>query len=355
MRSATLASAALALFAAGCGGGGDGTRAVVTGPIVAASPASATGTASNAAIWFHPMPPPSAGSTEPITGSADFAQLFVAGAAWPKALAQTHVIGLYAGWVTLASERVLDPIIAFLNANGIAIELEAPSLQATATCGTNVEGYAPYGTQIDTFTLGYLNRLKALGANVAYLKVDEPYWYGHVVAPLSPTTGACSFTVATVASEVASFTQTVHTVYPALEVGDVEPVIAAGYSPDVVTDLGTWHAAYAAANGAPFPFFIADTDWSNPVWPTLDASLESATHAQGMRFGIIYIGDLTDTTDAAWIGKAAARFNEFQVTNGKKPDFVLFQSWENCPQHALPESNPNTFTGLLDSYIAAGL
>ena len=352
MRSAALASGALALLAAGCGGGGGGARAVAPSPIVAASPAGATGTASNGAIWFHPMPPPSAGSTEPIAGSADFTQLFVAGAAWPKALAQTHVIGLYAGWVTLATDAVLDPIVAFLNANGIAIELEAPSLQATATCGTNVEGYAPYGTSIDGFTLGYLNRLKALNANVAYLKVDEPYWYGHVVAPLSASPGACSFSIATVASEVASFTQLAHTVYPALAVGDVEPVIAAGYTPDVVTDLSAWHTAYAAANGAPFPFFIADTDWSNPAWPTIDASLEAATHAQGLRFGIIYIGDMTDTTDAEWIGKAAARFTAFQVTGGNRPDFVLFQSWENHPLRCLPESDPTTFTGLLDSYLA---
>jgi hypothetical protein len=301
------------------------------------------------------MPPPSAGSTEPITGSADFTQLFTSGAPWPKALAQTHVIGLYAGWVTLASERVLDPIIAFLNANGIAIELEAPSLQATATCGTNVEGYVSYGTSVSAYTLAYLDRLKALNANVAYLKVDEPYWYGHVVAPISPATGACAFPVATVATEVASFTQITHSVYPALEVGDVEPIIAAGYTPDVVTELNTWHAAYAAAAGAPFPFFIADTDWSNPAWPAIDASIESADHAQGMRFGIIYIGDQTDTSNAVWIGKAAARFTAFQVTAGNKPDFVLFQSWENCPQRTLPESDPTTFTGLLDAYLAAGL
>ncbi len=283
-------------------------------------------------------------------GSLDFASLFEAGAPWPRALAQTKVVGLYAGWVADADDSTLDPVISFLNAHGIAIELEAPALQALPTCGTGIEGYVPYGQSLQTFTLSYLQRLQTLHANVGYLKVDEPFFFGSV----TNASGACHFTVGNLASQVAQFTALVHSVNPAVAVGDVEPVITTqGYTPDVVTALENWHDAYAKANGAQFPFFIADNDFSNPAWPRLDRALESGARQRLMRFGVIYIGDPTDTSDAEWISKVEARFETYEYRSGGRPDFALFQSWETHPKYCLPETSPSTFTGALDAYLNA--
>ena len=114
---------------------------------------------SAAAIWFHPMPP----GGVPISGSVDYMALFQPKTRWPIALAKTQLIGLYAGWVADTSDQDLEEIVTFLNAHNMGIELEAPSLQATATCGTGLEGYVPYGQSLTEFTLGYLQRLQALG------------------------------------------------------------------------------------------------------------------------------------------------------------------------------------------------
>ena len=324
-----LASVVSALWLAACGSGGPSVSPIQ----------------SSAAIWFHPLPPDAA----PVSGSTDFLSLFQPNAPWPRAIAKTQVFGLYAGWITQTSDQELQSVVSFLNTHNMGIELEAPALQALARCGSGVEGYVPYGQSIQSFTLAYLKRLQSLGAQVLYIKVDEPYYFGTVVNdPRS-----CHFAVTEVATEVGQYVQLVHSVYPNAEVGDVEPIMADVYMPDVVTAMGQWHSTYQTVTGAPFPFFFADNDFSNPAWPRIAKQLEDSARQNGMQFGIIYIGDPQDISDAEWSGKAAARFRSYQGQNGGRPDYVLFQSWEPHPQFCLPESDPATFTGVLDAYIDA--
>jgi len=325
----TLASVVSALWLTACGSGSPSF-----GPIQ-----------SSAAIWFHPLPPDAA----PVSGSTDFPSLFHPNAPWPRAVAKTQVFGLYAGWITQAGDQELQSVVSFLTSHSTGIELEAPALQALATCGSGVEGYVPYGQSIQSVTLAYLQRLQSLGAQVRYIKVDEPYYFGSVVNdPRS-----CHFSVAEVATEVGQYVQLVHAVYPNAEVGDVEPIIAAAYAPDVVTAIAQWHSTYLTITGAPLPFFFADIDFSNPAWPMIVKQLEDNTRQSGMRFGIIYIGDEQDVSDAEWSGKVVARFQTYQGKNGGQPDYVLFQSWQPHPQYCLPETDPTTFTGVINAYINA--
>jgi hypothetical protein len=324
-----------------------GAALAVLGSASCASGSSVAPFASSATIWFHPAPP---GALPPpsVDGSTDFLALFQANAPWPRAMAHTHVIGMYAGWVMTVSDQELQGVVAFLNAHDMGIELEAPALQAQAACG-ELEGYVPYGESVHDVTLTYLQRLKALGAQVLFVKVDEPFFFGNVV----PSPQSCHFSVAQVALAVGQYAQLVKTIYPNAEVGDVEPIIAGVYAPDVVTAIGQWHEAYQAVTGAPFPFFFADIDFSNSAWPTIVKALEDETHQAGMPFGIIYIGDIGDVSDQEWSSKVVARFHTYQGVNGGRPDYVLFQSWEPHPQFCLPESNPTTFTGVLDAYLDA--
>ena len=221
---------------------------------------------SSATIWVHPLPAAAAWpGGNPNGGSTDFLALFQANSPWPRGIAHTQVIGMYAAWITAVSDQQLQAVVTFLNAHNMGIEIEAPSLQAMPTCGSGVEGYVPYGQSIQTFTLAYLQRLQSMGAQVLFVKVDEPYFFGNVVNdPRS-----CHFSVPQIAAEVGQYAQLVHAVYPNAAVGDVEPVIAGPYAPDVVTALTQWHDTYQAVTGTPFPFFFADIDFSNPAWPTI--------------------------------------------------------------------------------------
>jgi len=48
-----------------------------------------------------------------------------------------------------------------------------------------------------------------------------------------------------------------------------------------------------------------------------------------------------------------ARFEEYQQQDQGRPDYVLFQSWQPRPTLCLPETDPTTFTGVIDTYITA--
>jgi hypothetical protein len=322
---------------------------------------------SSAAIWFQPQPP---GVNGPFghVGSTDFLALFRPDAPWPRVLARTQAFGFTAGWVYSASGQVLRQIVAFLNAHKIGIEIEAPALQARSTCGSGVEGYVPFGLpgglNLKSFTLAYLHRLKALGADVAFIKVDEPYYFGSVVSDavlrqIAQASGerdtpvSCHLPVAEVARDVGQFAQLVRSVYPNVAIGDVEPVSPGAYRPDAVTALDAWHDTYRSVTGAPFPFFLADVDFADPAWPALVRQLEAATMRRGIRFGIIYTGDPQDASDAEWTSQVVARFEEYQRQAGGRPDYVLFQSWQPRPALCLPETDPATFTGVINSYITA--
>ena len=142
------------------------TRASTAATRVSASAtlvsSSATRIAPGASVWFHPLPP---GAGPPgDNGSADYAELFAPDAPWPHAASRTSVFGIYAGAVVGMNDGQLHAMVDFLNAHGMTIELEAPALQALATCGSGVEGYVPYGTSLPAYTLAYLQRLRRSGA-----------------------------------------------------------------------------------------------------------------------------------------------------------------------------------------------
>jgi hypothetical protein len=356
----------LALAISACSAGPANAR-----PPAAALPAGvsvpAARFASSASIWFEPQAPGMNGPFGEV-GSVDYLALFRPGAPWPRVLARVQAVGFTADWLYSQSDQVLAPIVAFLNAHKTGIEIEAPALQALPACGSGVEGYVPYGLpgglDLRTFTLGYLQKLKALGAHLMFLKVDEPYYFGSVVSaavlariaqaaddPNTPV--SCHFPVAEVARDVGQFARLVHAIYPDAQIGDVEPVRPGTYQPDAVTALDAWHETYKSVTGAPFPFFFADVDYDDPGWPALVKKLEVGTSQLGIRFGIIYIGDMQDISDTQWTSQVQDRFEQYQRQAGGRPDYVLFQSWQPRPTWCLPETNPTTFTGVINTYITA--
>ncbi|MBV8424562.1 MAG: hypothetical protein JO349_05190 [Candidatus Eremiobacteraeota bacterium] len=330
---------AVAVLLAGCGGSAGSSVASL--PAASAAPAKFMSTAS---IWIHGHP-----YSSNFGGATDFDSLFAGTSGWATVAARTSAFGLYSGWVNSATNTEISQLSTFLAAQHMTTEVEAPSLQATASCGSGVEGFVPYGGQsLQTLTLAWINRLQNAGIPIGYVKVDEPYFFGSV----STEANACQWPVAMVAAGVAQFSQLVHSVSPATQVGDVEPVVAA-YPTDPVTALSQWQDAYKSAAGSGFPFYVADADFNNPSWTTWLVNLESAIHARGEQFGVIYIGDFGDTSDQQWSGKVVARFEAFQGAAGGTPDFVLFQSWLPHPTRSIPETDQTTQTGVVRTYLTA--
>jgi hypothetical protein len=321
-------------------------RALLTATAALTLLSGAAGAASPAPpqIWFAPLPRDTVvGRSLGFDGSKDFDALFDRNAAWPKAAASVSVFKLYGGWA--ANEATLPElrrIVADLDRRGIALAIEDGALHGTG-CGQGVEGFVPADEATRLAT-----RIAAAGGKLAYVALDSSFRFGVQY----DGGNACHLTAETAAQQFAAFAADVHRVFPNAVVGDIESLPTMGADPAA---LVAWMDTYRRVTGSPLPFFHLDMGYHRLDWPEAARYLEDAARARGIPFGIIYDGDGNQTdggnSDADWIASAEQRFVTFEAQYGGRPDQVVLQSWVDHPDAALPETQRNTFTWLIDRYV----
>jgi F5/8 type C domain len=288
-------------------------------------------------VWFAPLPPLPVVPGRPYVGSEDFMGLFPPGASWDRAAARIQVFKLYGEWVTDATDKELRAAVDGISQRGMALAVEMGPLDASAACGQGVESFAG----IDEGRL-ISRRIRQAGGVLQVIALDEPYFYAHVYDGAN----ACHWPVDRVAAAVTDFVRAMRVEWPELIVGDTEPTPV----PVTADGLVAWLDAYRAAAGEPFAFLHLDMDWSRSGWPALGLAVERAGAARQVPIGMIYTGG-NATSDAQWVSVAGRRVLTYEADAGGHPDHVLFQSWDDKPDHVLPESDPTTFTGLIDRYF----
>jgi hypothetical protein len=262
--------------------------------------------------------------------------LFVAGAPWAGAASHIQVFKLYGEWVLEASDQDLLRVISDLQSRHIRLAVEAPALSGTPDCGAGVEGFAAPGTGV-----AIARRIQQAGGTLDYVAIDEPFAFGH----LFDGPNACHWSPERIAKRVANFVQTVRSVFPNMEVGDIERL----WTGTEASDFKAWIRTYAKMAGSDFPFFHFDVDFSRAEWPQVAKHLEDFCRSRGIAFGMIYIGG--GDTDQAFAASAEDRFATYEAKAGGQPAQVVFQSWIDKPDRVLPETNPGAFTWLVDRYF----
>jgi hypothetical protein len=290
-------------------------------------------------IWFAPLPPMPTGPGRPYTGSDDFLALFDAGAGWQAAAGHVRVFKLYGEWVAYhASASELRAAVEGIVSRGLALAVEMGPLDPPADCGAGVESFAGLDE-----AARISDRLRLAGATLQVIALDEPWYFAHVYSGA----GACRWRTDQVAMAVADFTRAMRKAWPGVVVGDTEPTPA----PVDAAGLAAWLAAYRAAAGEGFGFVHLDIDWSRPDWAAMARDVAEAAAEAGVPFGVIYNGGAA-TSDAAWLRLAGQRVLDY-ATDTSDPDHVIFQSWMDKPDRVLPETDPLTFTALIDRYAGA--
>ncbi|HUG95819.1 MAG TPA: discoidin domain-containing protein [Pleomorphomonadaceae bacterium] len=284
-------------------------------------------------IWFAPLPP-----LFSFTGSEDFIDLFETDADWQLAASRIGVFKLYGGWVVNeATDQELRTVVHEIARRGMVLAVEMGPLDPSATCGSGVESFAG----IDE-GLRISRRIQQAGGTIQIIAMDEPYYYAHLYS--GPN--ACHWPLDRVATAVVGFRDAMRAEWPGIILGDIEPM-PAPVSPD---GLAAWLDAYEAAGGEPLPFLHMDMDWARSNWPALGVAVENAGSSRGVPIGIIYNGGAA-TSDALWLAMAGRRVIAYEADAGGRPDHVIFQSWMDKPDHVLPESDPATFTSLVNRYF----
>ena len=265
-------------------------------------------------------------------------ELFAPGAAWDQAAAHVGVFKLYGEWVAYdATDDELRTALAAIKARGMTVAVEMGPLDATSSCGQGVESFAGIeeGKLIS-------RRIRQAGGVLQVIAMDEPYFFAHVY----DGPNACHWPVEQVADGVAAFVRAMRAEWPALVVGDTEPMP----TPVSASGLADWLDAYRTATGEAAAFIHLDMDWSRAGWPDLGAAVREAGRARGVPVGMIYSGGAA-TTDAQWMSSAGRRVLADEQAGGGSPDHILFQSWNDKPDRVLPESDPVSFTGFIDRYF----
>jgi hypothetical protein len=264
--------------------------------------------------------------------------LFRRGAHWAHAARHVRVFKLYGGWLLWAgaTQSQLRRIMADLKRRHIALAVEAPALPTT-NCGQGVEGFSDPGSAV---TLA--SKIKRAGGTLKYVAFDEPFAFGSLYS--GPN--ACHWSPDKIAAELRGYVRSLRRSFPGLVAGDIEPLWG-GEDPQQLVD---WMYSYKGSTGSRLGFFHLDLDYDNrPNWPQDAHGLEQAAHARGIPFGLIYIGG--GSTDLDWTRTAEQRFVDYEAQAGFRPDQAILQSWEDHPDHALPESKQGTFTWLIDQYV----
>ena len=279
-------------------------------------------------IWFAPR------------DSIDYMNLFTASSPWTQAASHVQVFKFYNTQfqnhdiaVPLTDDQ-LRQAIADVKRRGMALAVEDGLLTdpADGHCG-NTEGF--YGEN----ALSLARRIKALGGVLDYVAMDGPFRSG---------LGSCNWTPQQSAENAAQNIASIKTIFPNVKVGDIESPPDTRV-PDSLTQLAVWLDAWRAAAGEPLAFLHADVDWGQDYQPAIDAMRQVADLRQ-IPFGIIYNG-WPAGSDLDWINNARGRYELIETAGNVIPDHVLFQSWDPYPTHVLPESDPTTFTHLIDTYF----
>ncbi len=308
-------------------------------------PASATSTAPTPDLsreplyWFAPLPPMPTGPGRMFTGSDDFMQLFDPAAPWAETAGRIQVFKLYGEWVAYhATDAELRRAVADIRRRGLALAVEAGPLNADESCGQGVEAFA--GTEEGRRIVA---RIRSAGGTIDLIALDEPYFFGHFY----DGPNACHWPAERIAAEVDRYIRFIQGLMPGVRIGDTEPLAGAAGA----ADYNAWLDTFRAVAGYELAFLHMDIDWGRPNWPAEVLSIEEFARNRGIPMGLIYTGNPGDPTDEAWLSIAGERVKRYELETGGRPAHVLFQSWHDKPDRALPDTEPYTFTGFIRSYL----
>lgn len=321
------------------------TAAAVTPVTTATSAAPATTTTfppaelSGELAWFAPLPPMPTGPGREFIGSDDFMDLFAADAPWQATAAHLQVFKLYGEWVAYdATPEQLAEAVEWIRSHGLALAVEAGPLDSPADCGQGIEGFA--GREEGTLIAG---RIIEAGGRIDAIALDEPYYYGSVY----DGPGACHWDAAKVAAAVDDYVELMRSFFPDIVVGDTEPTPV----PTTPSTYTLWLETFREVNGYDLAFLHLDIDWAREAWAADAAEVVQFGQGFGVPVGIIYTGNGSDSSDDQWLAIAGERVREYERVARSSPSQVLFQSWMDHPDRALPETEPWTFTHLILTYF----
>ncbi len=275
-------------------------------------------------IWFS-----IGGQGKPETYQSWDTLFYQPDAPWPEFMSHVKAVGILTQVLAQISDDNLAKVVAKLKQKHIALGIEMlAQAYDPPGCGGGVEGYFPTN-QVAQLAA----KLKRAGADVAYILMDEPLWFGHYFN--GPH--ACHSSIDNVAERVAENLNEYWKVFPNAVVGDGEPFPAISNQPTWRDDCRRWLAAFRAKTGRAVAFTTVDINWGHAEWPQSLRAFAGFAREAHMPIGVIYNAAPPNRsmTNEEWLNDAQRNFVDIEKSLGITPSWAVFASWVRFPGRAL--------------------
>lgn len=279
----------------------------------------------------------------------DMGDMWKADAPWQSVARAVSVIQFPPTSIDRANDSDLRLAIADIKRRNIAFAVGTGLLIRSDRCRSKTEAY------VDQAALERLfEKLRRNGANVKYVTMDEPYFYGH--RDSSPT--SCHESARVLAQALAQSIAIVRKYFPDAQIGTDEVVTR---ERPWVDELVGWADIFRQVTGEKLAYMHADLSWKREPLQNL-VPLSKALKARGIPLGISYNaaarGDepwfdpgSVSSSDVGWVQNAVRHYEEVESSLGVHPDHAVLTTWVHYPTRMLPETQPGTFTNLVYQYI----
>jgi len=301
-------------------------------------------------IWFSPrqdninmLQPP--GHRVEFT-KFDFADMLGANAPWQTAASRVSVLTV--GVHTMEVFGDLASVVAMTNRNGFKIATAGPMISTDGLCAVNgMEGIDSKSKHFAGEILFAIKKWKLLGGRIDYIIMDSPFYFGYYVIAKD-----CHYSIAEVARRAAATLKEIRLLYPSVKVMDAEGPGAMPINPWLL-DFQQWLQDFKVESGKPIDAVGMDFHWRDAWhtgydWVSAIRTTSAFLHKQGISAGLyINAEEQKNITNVTWMSA-----NREHLKTALKPssglDFVYIASWGKFPDRNLPESDPTSYTSLVN-------
>jgi hypothetical protein len=269
----------------------------------------------------------------------DVGDLWQPDAPWKTSAGAVKVIQIPPGNIERARDSDLQQALADIKRRHLALAVGTGLLIRSDRCRAQTEAYVNGPTLERLF-----DKLRRNGADVKYVTMDEPFFYGH--RDSSPT--ACHESAQALAHALKESIAIVRTYFPNAQFGADEVVDA---SAPWVRELAEWTDTFKAVTGEPLAFIHADLNWTEGAVRNL-VPLAAALKLRHVPLGVIYDADgSNNNSDENWSRDTIAHFAKVEGELGMRPDHAVIETWVKVPTRMLPETQPGTLTNVVLQYM----
>ena len=252
--------------------------------------------ASTTEIWMFAAPHRSSSAPGWEEVRNDTGDMWKSNAPWETVARSVKVIQFAPASVDRANMSDLKQAVEDIKRRNISLAIGDGLLIRSDRCRSNTEAYVNQPQLEGTF-----QKLKNSGADVKYVTMDEPFFFGHKDSSKT----SCHESPEVLAHALAQSMAIVRKYFPNAQFGADEVVDA---DTNWVQELARWTDTFKAITGEPLAYIPADLDWSEGAVCNL-APLAAALKQRHVALGVIYDADrFNNNSDENWSRNTVAHF-----------------------------------------------